>query len=147
VDTLVDSTAHLIVGKGHRNYYLKQYTGWEFTEFHARSGWEIAYYVPPSARSWKYLVGVRDGSSQYLYLDGQLVFTTSGYTPGDTLPRDTTSDVSIGRYLDVVTEFNQGYAFFDGVIDEVRILNIAPSADRIKLCYMNQKEPDALLKW
>ena len=120
--------------------------GWEFTEFHARSGWEIAYYVPPVARSWKYLVGVRNGSSQYLYLDGQLVFTTNGYTPGDTLPRDTTSDVSIGRYLSYVTELKQGFAFFDGLIDEVRISNVSRSADWIRLEYMNQKaDGDALV--
>jgi hypothetical protein len=35
--------------------------------------------------------------------------------------------------------------FFDGMIDEVRISNIARSGDWIKLCYMNQKENDALI--
>jgi hypothetical protein len=29
----------------------------------------------------------------------------------------------------------------------VRISNAASSADWIKLCYMNQKEQDALVKW
>ncbi len=151
-DTLTDSTAHLIIGKGHRNYYLKLFYDltngqqWEFTEFHDRSGWEIANYLPAVAKTWKCLVGVRDGTSQYLYVDGQLVFTTNGYSVDDTLPRDTTSDVSIGRYLQFVAQYNQGYGFFNGAIDEVRIQSIAPGADWIRLCYMNQKETDALVE-
>ncbi len=149
-DTLIDSTAHLIVGKGHRNYYLKLYSTagdehWEFTEFHDRSGWEVASYAPAVSKAWKYIVGVRNENSQYLYLDGQLVSTTNGYAVSDTLPRDTISDVSIGQYLNFVTESNQGFAFFDGTIDEVRISNTARSADWIKLCFSNQNAVDQLL--
>ena len=39
----------------------------------------------------------------------------------------------------------QGFAFFNGKIDEVKIGNRDPGADWIKLCYMNQKETDALV--
>jgi hypothetical protein len=32
-------------------------------------------------------------------------------------------------------------------MDEVRVNNISLSSDWIKLCFMNQKERDALVKW
>ena len=35
--------------------------------------------------------------------------------------------------------------FFKGMVDEVRISNIALSADWIKLCYMNQRIDDKLV--
>jgi len=151
VDTLVDSTSHLIVGKGHQQYYLKLFFGpqgqhWEFTEFLGGTVWQITAYAPPVAKSWKFLFGMREGNTQFLYLDGVLVDanTSTGYPNAI---KDTSNDVTIGRYLNFVTESNQGFAFFNGAIDEVRISNVSRSADWIKLCYMNQKEPDALVKW
>jgi hypothetical protein len=36
---------------------------------------------------------------------------------------------------------------FSGRIDEVRVNKISLSPDWIKLCFMNQKEQDALVKW
>jgi hypothetical protein len=36
---------------------------------------------------------------------------------------------------------------FSGLMDEVRVNNISLSSDWIKLCFMNQKERDALVKW
>jgi Concanavalin A-like lectin/glucanases superfamily/Domain of unknown function (DUF2341) len=150
-DTLVDSTSHLIVGKGHQQYYLKQFFApqgqeWEFTEFLGGSVWQITSYTPAVAKSWKFLFGLREGNTQFLYLDGVLVNSnvSTGYANAT---RDTSNDVTIGRYLEYVTESNQGFAFFNGIIDEVRISNVSRSADWIKLCYMNQKEPDVLLKW
>jgi hypothetical protein len=35
--------------------------------------------------------------------------------------------------------------FFKGMIDEIRISNVAYGPDWIKLCYMNQKAQDALV--
>jgi hypothetical protein len=35
--------------------------------------------------------------------------------------------------------------FFKGIIDKVRGTSVAPSADWVKLCYMNQKAEDALV--
>jgi hypothetical protein len=152
VDTLVDSMTRMIVGKGHRQYYLKLFSSglqeqWEFTEFIDNIGFQITHYTPAIARSWKYLVGVRDGSNQSLYLDGVLV-NFSNSVPIGTAPglRDTTDDVSIGRSMRYVTDWNEGYAFFTGAIDEVRISNVARSADWVRLSYMNQKaNGDALL--
>ena len=150
VDTLVDSTTHVIASKGHEQYYLKLYWDiqhWEFAEYHDKVGWQVSSYAPAVARVWKFLVGVRDGNNQYLYLDGQLV--TSGYgLAGDTsVARNTADDFSIGKYLRYAAYTGQGYSWFDGKIDEVRISSRSLGADWIKLCYMNQKDPDVLLKW
>jgi hypothetical protein len=150
VDSLVDSTSHLIVGKGHQQYFLKLFFGpqgqhWEFTEFLGGTVWQITSYAPPVAKSWKFLYGMREGNAQFLYLDGVLVNSniSTGYPNAI---KDTSNDVAIGRYLQYVTESNQGFSFFNGIIDEVRISNVSRSADWIKLEYMNQKKPDALIK-
>jgi hypothetical protein len=151
VDTLVDSTSHVIVGKGHQQYYLKLFFGpqgqhWEFTEYLGGTVWQITSYAPPVAKSWKFLFGMREGNTQFLYLDGVLVHTnTSGGYPNAI--KDTSNDVAIGRYLNFVTESNQGFAFFNGAIDEVRISNVSHSPDWIRLEYMNQKANNALVEF
>jgi biopolymer transport protein ExbB len=150
VDTLVDSTTHVIAGKGHQQYFLKLYWGdgqhWEFTEYHDRVGWQVSFYSPAQTRAWKFLVGVRDGNNQYLYLDGELVNSSYGIAV-DSAARNTTDDFSIGKYLRYAAYAGQGFCWFDGKIDEVRVSNRSLTADWNKLCYMNQKEPDALIKW
>lgn len=52
------------------------------------------------------------------------------------------TDTYIGKHGNGKTFFN-----LVGLIDEVRVNNISVSPDWIKLCYMNQKSQDALLKW
>jgi hypothetical protein len=144
-DTLNSNRSQLIVGKGHYQYFLKLYSDWEFTEYVSDSTWQITN-TPPVARQWKYLVGTREGNTENLYLDGTLVNTN---TFSGTISNfgDTGSDVSIGRYLQYVTEFNQGFAFFNGAIDEVRISNVSRSADWIRLCFMNQTANNALVEF
>jgi hypothetical protein len=89
---------------------------------------------------------MREGNAQFLYLDGVLVNSniSTGYPNAI---KDTGNDVAIGRYLQYVTESNQGFAFFKGAIDEVRISNVSRSADWIKLEYMNQKANNALVEF
>jgi hypothetical protein len=81
-----------------------------------------------------------------LYIDGVCIDSTI-YDFPDTVPRNSQSDFSIGAYLAYVltTEVNEGYCFFNGKIDEVRVSNNIPSADWIKLCYMNQRIDDMLV--
>jgi hypothetical protein len=146
-DTL-DEKWHLIVGKGNGQYYLKQQMNsrngnWEFVEYHDKVGWQITE-TPVTLKTWKYVTGVRDGEKQYLYIDDQLVNST--IKPNyDTTSRNTSEDITIGRYQTSVKYENEGYCFFDGKIDEVRISNVAHSADWIKLCFMNQKEKNKLV--
>jgi hypothetical protein len=158
-DTLADSVTYLIAGKGELQYFIKTFGlaqstpqhehQWEFTEYHGNNIWQAATLVPAAAKAWTYLVGIRDGSSQYLYVNGALVM--EGYrvfgTGQDTIARDTRDDFSIGAFLRPVADWNQGYAYFNGAIDEVEVSSMPRNADWIRLSYMNQKERDALVKW
>jgi len=154
-DTL-DNGYHLVVGKSNEQYYLKFKTSvpasssmvWEFVEYHNRAGWYITNTLPilPSAKAWTCIVGVRKGTAQYFYLNGELVDSTISVSGGNA-PRYTGDDVTIGKYLSVPADTMEGKCPFPGKIDEVRISNVTYGADWIKLCYMNQKEQDALVKW
>lgn len=157
-DTLADSMTYLIAGKGELQYFIKSFDlalstpqhghQWEFSEFHENNIWHAAAISPIPVKTWSYLVGIRDGSNQYLYVNGVMVM--NGYklfgTGKTETPRDTTDDFSIGAFLHPVSDWNQGYAYFNGNIDEVNVSSVPRSADWIKLCYMNQKRPDALVK-
>jgi len=148
-DTL-DEKWHLIVGKGHEQYYLKQQIAsgngnWEFVEYHDKSMWQVTE-VPVRLKTWKYLTGVRTNERQYLYIDGELVDSTIRVAY-DTTARNTTQDLTIGRYIDSVTFVNEGYCHFDGKIDEVRLSSTSRSADWIRLCFMNQREDDRLISF
>jgi hypothetical protein len=155
VDTL-DNRYHFISGKGNNQYFLKFKTAapasdnmvWEFVEYHDKTGWCItnSLDILPSEKNWAYLVGVRQGASQFLYLNGKLIDSTVNESPS-TESRKTGEDFSIGRFISMSTDTNEGTCAFKGKIDEVRISNSACSADWIKLCYMNQKSNDELIKW
>jgi hypothetical protein len=138
-DTL-DYKFRMIVSKGDSQYNLEVMNNndWEFAENENNIGWEVTN-SPATAKKWTYVTGVRNGTSQYLYVDG--VCTDSSIQilfPGT--PRYTGFDIMIGKKV------NSPDYFFKGMIDEVRISDVALSADWIKLCYMNQKQNDALVK-
>lgn len=146
-DTL-DDNWHIIVGKGHEQFHLKQqvlsrYGNWEFVEYQDLPEWQITE-TPVVSRTWKYLTGVRDNDKQYLYLDGVRADSVISRNPG-VLPRNTDYDVSIGGYPYYVTYTNEGYCRFKGKIDEVRIASVACSADWIKLSFMNQRTDERLI--
>jgi hypothetical protein len=89
--------------------------------------------------AWTHIVATYDGSTFSLYLNGVRVASKSA---SDTLWANSNN---LGFAFDPV-----GPPFipdhFGGKIDEVRIAGNAHSADRIKLSYMNQKMPDALIR-
>jgi hypothetical protein len=155
-DTLADSVTYLVAGKGEHQYFIKNFdlelsTGqparqWEFSEYH-ENDWQSATFVPATAKSWVHLVGVRDGSIEYLYVNGVLATGKSFDASRGLLPQDTSEDFSIGGFLRPVTAYNQGYAYFSGAIDEVNVSSVPRNADWIKLSYMNQKEKDVLVRW
>jgi hypothetical protein len=151
----IDNRSHLVVGKSNEQYFMKFKFSiptdpmvWEFVEYHGKTGWSITNSLPvaPSAKTWTHIVGVREGTSQFFYLNGELVDSSISVSPA-TAPRQTGEDVTIGRFLSVAPDSLEGKCPFLGKIDEVRISNAAYGADWIKLCYMNQKELDALVKW
>jgi len=131
----------LIATKGDLQYNLeiKNTNEWEFTEFENQSGWDEST-APGIAGAWTYVVGVRHGASQYLYVNGACVDNTI-YLNSVTSTRDTANNFMIGKR----DNFNSYY--FGGIIDEVRVLNVDPGPYWIKLCYMNQKAVDQLVTW
>ncbi len=52
------------------------------------------------------------------------------------------ADTYIGTHGDGKKSFN-----FNGMIDEVRVNNISMASDWIKLCFMNEKAQDVLVRW
>jgi hypothetical protein len=150
-DTL-DNGFHMIAGKGNEQYFLglkrsipTDTMRWEFVEYHNKAGWQITQDIP-SANAWTYLVGVRKGTTQYLYINEKLVDSTIEVSTSDA-PRYTGDDFTIGKFLSVPAYTDEGMCAFSGKIDEVRISNVLRGADWVKLCYMNQKEQNELVKW
>jgi hypothetical protein len=140
----------MIASKGDKQYNL-QFKGatknWQFTEYQDMTGWDETA-SGAVARSWVYLVGVRSGEKQYLFVNGVCADSTIYNLPSvasDTTYaerqgyRNTSCNFMIGKKVDYNTWF------FRGSIDEVRVSSKAQSADWIKLCYMNQKSNDKLV--
>jgi hypothetical protein len=153
VDTL-DANWHEIAGKGHEQYYVKfkslgnSRAIWEFVEFQDQQGWEYAEdSVPPSpgSKQWVHVTGVREGSLQSLYINGAPVSSTILLKAGS-YSRNTSDDFMIGRYArQVLIPLYEGWCYFDGKVDEVRVSSGAQSADWIRLSYMNQRADDKLV--
>ncbi|HON11403.1 MAG TPA: DUF2341 domain-containing protein [Chitinispirillaceae bacterium] len=152
----IDTLWHAIAGKGHEQYYLKMKCfangkgTWEFVEFQDQLGWEYSEdSIPPlpGVKEWVYLTGVRSGTRQYLYINGELVNDTMSLMAGS-YPRVSSDDFTIGKHAREVTiPGNEGWCHFRGKIDEVRVMSTALSPDWIRLCYMNQKEEDMLVEF
>lgn len=147
-----DNASHCIVSKGYQQYFLRSTyfptnsPSWEFVEFGSIVNWQVSI-SPASEKQWVMLTGVRQGSRQFLYCNDLLVDSTvDNWTQGFT--RNTTENLSIGRFLSEVTfPTYDGYCFFKGSIDEVRICSEVKTADYIKLCYMNQRSDDRLVNF
>lgn len=139
-DTL-DSTFQIIASKGDFQYNLQVMfiDNWEFAEYQDLTGWEYTS-SPAIKRTWAYVVGIRKGNQQYLYVNGRCTDSSITLHP-DTLPRITSFNFMLGKKVD------EPIYFFDGKIDEVRVSNVALSADWIKLTYMNQKADNALVEF
>ena len=75
-----------------------------------------------------------------------MVAARNGMYPNG-LPRDTTDNLAIGRFLkEAIYPLRVGYCFFKGSIKEVRICNVARDADWERLTYMNQRSDDKLVQ-
>lgn len=153
-DTIDTNNWQAIAGKGHEQYYIQlktlenNHATWEFVEFQDNQGWEYTEdSIPPApgAGEWLHIVGIRDGSEQQLYINGEMAVDGALLEEGD-YPRVSTDDFTIGCYARPVTiPFRQQMAYFNGKVDEVRVMSFAPGPDWIKLCYMNQRKDDKLV--
>lgn len=77
--------------------------------------------------AWHYVVGIRQGTSQSIYIDGELDKNQTGITLRNI---NVQQNLTMGATLKTTGGF-----YFDGTIDEVRIFNRALSADEIWQLY------------
>lgn len=117
-----------IVSKDNCQYALKtRSTNWEFFEYASTVGWQGSF-APATQRAWKYVTGVRNGTHQSLYVDGQLIMDTVGQVTPCKDPRSTVENVTIGMMpgkLQPSASVNGPPAYFSGIIDEVRISSVS----------------------
>jgi hypothetical protein len=137
----IDNLFHAIVDKSNLQYGLEVYgpdNKWDFYQLNSARSWDGSR-TPATAKKWVYLVGVRSGKEQYLYVNGSYAV---GIFETTTSPkaRDEGSRVMIGMLSN-----DPETRFFKGKIDEVCLSNTARSADWIKLCYMNQNTDNRLI--
>jgi hypothetical protein len=130
-----------IISKGDFQYNLDidNRDRWHMSEVEDIAGYHRVE-AAAQARQWTFIAGVRNGTEINLYINGQLR-NDSLFTSGAGSMRDTTLNLAIGKMS------GQDNRYFDGKIDEVRIANVALTADWIRLCYMNQKAIDALIEF
>ncbi len=149
IDTF-STIPQLIVSKGYEQYFLwtANYPAgspfWEFNEFNESTNWESSR-SPAAGGQWVFLAGVRQGEQQFLFCNGVLVDSVKDVWPYG-IAKDTLNDLSIGSFLEGIYDPSyEGYCFFRGSIDEVRIISAAQSPDWARLCYMNQRSDDRLV--
>ncbi|MHC4544674.1 MAG: DUF2341 domain-containing protein, partial [Planctomycetota bacterium] len=105
-------------------------------QFNVNDGaWQYAKYTQaaPQIDTWYHIVGVRDGSTIRIYINGVEGAVTD--TIG-TLTDSSAFSLYIGRLL-----APSDPRHFDGQIDEARVSNIVRSADWILTEYNNQNDP------
>jgi hypothetical protein len=129
----------VFISKGYTQYTLQinGRKGFDFSEYHDNLGWQYSA-VPASARVWKYVVGVREGTNQYLYIDGAVASSTI-IVDSSTTQRFTGDDLSVGTASGGIRDF------LNGSLDELSISSVSRGSDWIKLCYMNQRADDKLV--
>lgn len=137
--SVFDSTYRQIISKSSLQYGIQLLADNKWDMFYVsvspdQSGWAQWNGVRTAAtdNEWVHITGVKNGSGEYIYVNGQLadstIVTTKTYAP------NVKSNVRIGG------EPNTYPCFWNGNIDEVQMSSTARSSDWIKLSFMNQKE-------
>lgn len=150
LDPQNDAT-QMVIGKGYEQYFIRltyfpsNTPLWEFSMFTDENQWQ-ACTTPATHGEWALITGVRAGNEQRLYLNGNLVATVPN-TYSQNLVRNTSEDITIGRFNKLVTLQNEpeSFCYFKGSIDEIRIDRGARSDAWVKLCFMNQQFDDKLV--
>jgi hypothetical protein len=134
-----------IVAKDNCQYSLKCLRiNFAFAQYKDVTGWQSSISLAVTG-TWKYVVGVHAGIRQYLYIDGVCMVDSVNFVETANKPRSTMSDVTIGKTPPGTNKWAP--YFFKGKIDEVRMSNVAVSADWIKLCYENQKGNNVVVQF
>jgi hypothetical protein len=131
-----------IFSKGEQLYNLDlewQSSQWHMSEYRSGIGVEqLQSELPAQTGVWKFVCGVRNGSSMALYVDGVLVNDRTFITPWPD-SRNPSWNATIGKIADLNARY------FDGILDEVIASGVARTPDWIKLCYMNQRIDNKLV--
>ena len=107
-----------------RNYYLHTLNGVPFVGIF-QSGMELKTIGTTDLRNtgWRYIVGVNDGTNLMIYVDGIL---EKSEVKGGTIDNDPVNFLVGSR---------GGTEYFNGIIDEVRISNVARNPEEIRQTY------------
>jgi hypothetical protein len=114
-----------IVTKGDGSWRLQRYSNTNFIDFGTAglSNGDLEGTTNVNDGKWHYVAGVFDGSKKYLYVDGSLDASVSVTGTIST----NNQEVEIGANSDWSSQRN-----FDGLIDEVRIWNVARTQTQIQ---------------
>lgn len=97
--------------------------------------------VNPVANEWHYVVGTYDGTTQTLYANS----TASTLT---TVSQLVSGNINTNNYnLAIGENLQQTGRYWDGIIDEVRISNIARSLEWIEAEFLNQASPNTFMSF
>jgi len=110
------------------------FQSWTFVEYQDKIGWQYNS-ATATAKAWAYVVGVRQGAKQYLFINGTCIDSSSQIS-AKSEPRVTGSDLTIGRspgkpWASFTGPIGSNYFFYKGKIDEVCIASSDRSADWI----------------
>ncbi len=96
--------------------------------------------------AWHHVVAVYDGTDKLLYIDGVLAGTKTNPHGGNPLGSGTTRFGFIGEGSEA-SSFNasRNNRYYEGGIDELRLMNIGLSADWITTEFNNQNNPSAFI--
>ncbi len=132
-------TYQTIISKGNQQYGLQLSfeNKYQFFEYAHNRGWKCTE-APAISKKWKFVVAVQNRTEQLLYVDGTLVNNTYFVVPGSEI-RNFSENVCIGKGTADLKRW------FTGMIDEIRIHNLAKNSNWIKLSYMNQRPDDRLV--
>lgn len=132
----VELASHgVIVSKHDLDYALKldQNNNLEFFQFVDAGGWNAVNSFA-GQNEWLHAVAVQKGDSSLLYINGALVDNEATLTAGGGARREDI-DVVVGAEPTSNTAVRR---FFIGIIDELRMSNVARPADWARLDYANQ---------
>jgi hypothetical protein len=96
--------------------------------------------------NWHQLVAVYDGTDKHIYIDGALVGTQTNPHGGSALGSTLTRYGFIGDGSEA-SNFNgsRNGRYFEGTLDEIRLLNVARNANWLATEYNNQNAPGTFI--
>ena len=97
--------------------------------------------INPVRDEWHYVVGVYDGSTQTLYVNSTASTLTSISQAASGDISTNSFDIAIGENL------QQTGRYWDGMIDEVRISDVARSLEWIQTEFLNQGSPSTFMSF